>query len=84
MATETSGTEPATPVNISVKDGGNEVIETMNHKFLKKTAGGRWIDSVIPFDFKCDINVEVRISTTANVGADFTVDTLFIIKQENY
>ena len=75
-----SGTEPAKPVYLSVKDGGNEVVETINHKFYFRTAGV----PDLPLEFKCDRNVEIEIVTSTAVGADYTVDVLFVIKQENY
>lgn len=79
---ETAGAEPAKPVYLSIKDGGDQVIDTMNHKFLKKTSGGRYIDSVMPIDFQCDRQLELRLATGAAVAADYTVDILFIIKDD--
>ena len=75
------GTEPNTPVQVTIKDGGNEVVETMNFKFLEKTNGGRFTDSFMPVNFPCDRNVNIKVSTTANVGADFGLEILFLIKQ---
>ncbi|MFC4219027.1 hypothetical protein [Flagellimonas marina] len=76
------GTDPATPVQISIKDGGNEVVETMNYKFLQKTNGGRFVDSFMPVSFKCDRNLDITLSTTANVAADFGLEVLFLIQQD--
>ena len=76
------GTEPNTPVSISIKDGGNEVVETMNYKFFEKTNGGRYIDSLIPVNFKCDRSLEIKITTTNNVAADFGIETMFLILQD--
>ena len=77
--------DPGIPIDISIRDGGDEVIETLPYKALKKTSGGRWTESVMPIGFRCDRKINVRISATAAVGQDVTIDTVFIIKkQESY
>ncbi len=84
VVAENDGNGNSSPINLSIQDGGNEVVETMNYKFLKKTSGGRWTDSVMPIEFQCDMTIDVKISTVTAVTADTTIDVLFIIKKGNY
>jgi hypothetical protein len=82
MAVINTGNDPDEFVDLSVLDQGSELVEGSDYRFYKKTNGGKWVDSLRPMRFDCNRDVTVRLSSAANLAAEFNLQVIFLIVQE--
>ncbi|MEM1339832.1 MAG: hypothetical protein AAGF96_18875 [Bacteroidota bacterium] len=76
------GDGDANPIKLALKDGGNEIVEPLSQGFLEKTNGGRYVDSMVPTSFRCDINVEIFATAYQNMVNAAIIDVFFLINQD--
>ncbi len=76
------GDGDANPIKLAIKDGGNEVVEPLSQAFLEKTNGGRYVDSLVPTNFRCDINVDLFATAYQNLATAAIIDVFFLINQD--
>lgn len=81
IGTALAGNFANTIVNLSVLDNNNEVLKPSDVRFSEKTNGGTFKDSLRPVDFLGGKTYESRLVALQPVGADLTVQVLFMIEK---
>ncbi|EAR15433.1 hypothetical protein [Robiginitalea biformata] len=82
MGVISAGADPTQIVNLSVLDGGSEVVKASDYRFSVRTNGGPWLGTLRNRSFDCNRNVTVRLASAANLAADLTIQVLFVILRD--
>ncbi|WP_291866649.1 hypothetical protein [Maribacter sp.] len=78
----TTTPEPNEIVNLTILDGGNEIVEGSDFRLSKKTTAGKWIDSLRPMSFNCNRNITTRLSSENPLPGGLKTQVLYYIIQQ--